>query len=206
MRILACKALFAFSLATIAGAAPLANPLISIDENGFGTIQFPGGPSLNPTGVLMPDPGPGGLSSALTYDLAGPPALVSGDVLVQELIGAELILSEIIRFNPAGTGSDAYPASLVFYSDLGDGIDSLADTGFPAGRYTNTATALEIGAEGSNGFSYTPTANQPGFVPGFDVTYSVTSDSSSVPEPASISLFAIAGGLFAAGKRWLKRA
>jgi len=33
--------------------------------------------------------------------------------------------------------------------------------------YTNTVTLLEMGVEGNNGIVYTPTANQPGFVPGF---------------------------------------
>ncbi len=189
-----------------AGAAPLPIPLITVDENGNGTILFPGQPSGQLSGTLLADPGPGGLASALTYNLEMPPALVGGDVLVQELISADLILSDIIRFNPAGTGSNSYPASLVFYSDNGDGVDSLADTGFPTALYTNTVTQLEIGPEGNNGLVYTPTENQPGFVSGFAVSYNIISDSEAVPEPASISLFALAGGLLLARKRLMKRA
>jgi hypothetical protein len=205
MRTFVCAALLALLVVGGVGAAGLPNPLISVDENGNGNLLFPGRSPIPTAGTLQPDPGPGGLGSALTYNLLGPPSLVAGDVLVQELISADLVLSDIIRFNPAGTGSPGYPASLVFYSDIGDGADALADTGFPATLYTNTATVLEVGTESANGFVYTPTENQPGFVPGFNVTYSVTSDG-AVPEPATISLFAIAGGLLMAGKRWMKRA
>src|SRR5262249_35247998 len=54
------------------------DPLITVDEFGVGTLDFTaeGGPILPLTGVLAPDPGPGGLPSVLTYDLLGPPALV----------------------------------------------------------------------------------------------------------------------------------
>jgi hypothetical protein len=190
-----------------AGAAPLPTPvIITVDENGNGTAVFPGQTPILLPGTLLADPGPGGLASALTYNLGGPPALVAGDVLVQELLGADLILSDIIRFNPAGTGGGFYPASLVFYSDKGDGVDSLADTGFPTVLYTNTVTQLEIGPEGNNGLVYTPTENQPGFVDGFAVSYNIISDNEVVPEPASISLFVLAGGLLLARKRFMKRA
>ena len=200
MRAFKCTALLALFLVATAGAATLATPLITVDENGNGTIR-----STSLPGVLTADPGPGGLASALTYNLLGPPSLIAGDVLLQELIGADLILSDIIRFNPAGTGSPSYPASLVFYSDIGDGADTLADTGFPTAHYTNIVTPVEVGPEGANGIIYTPTENQPGFVPGFAVTYSITSDSAA-PEPASMSLVALAGGLLLAGRRWMKRA
>jgi hypothetical protein len=174
------------------------NPTISVDETGLGTIRFPGSPIFPLPGVLAPDPGPGGLSSALTYNLLGPPSLVAGDVILLEPgLG---VLTDIIRFNPAGTGGNpAYPASLVFYSDLAfDGGNSPADVGFPTALYTNTVSFVETGPEaGPNGFSnYTPTANQPGFVPGFGVTYNFTSDAGAVPEPAS---FVMAGTAVLAG-------
>jgi len=180
------------------------NPLITVDENGKGTINFGGGPIPLP-GVIAADPGPGGLAGALTYNLLGPPALVAGDLLIQETVGAVVILSDWVRFNPAGTGGNpVYPASLVFYSERGDEpIPDLADTGFPTAQYTNVLSVLEVGPEGNNGFLYTPTANQPGFVPGFGVTYNIKSD--VVPEPASASLFVIGGGMLLAGWRLRKR-
>ena len=158
---------------------------ITVDENGNGNVMGPGG-SFNTAGTLSADPGPGGQAAALTYNLLGPPSLVAGDLLLNESPG---VLSDIIRFNSAGTGGNAgYPASLVFYSDTGDGVDAIADTGFPISQYTNTVTLSEVGPEGANGISYTPIAGQPGFIAGFVTTYNITSD--SVPEPASLALLA----------------
>ena len=74
-------------------------------------------------------------------------------------------------------------------SDNIDGFDSLGDTAGPPGAfYTNQVTILEVGPEGDNGAFYTPTANQPGFVSGFDVQYHFISDGSAVPEPGSWTL------------------
>jgi hypothetical protein len=186
----------------VAHAQALNNPQITVNENGTGTLQFPGGPPLLLSGVLAPDPGPSGLSSALTYNLLGPPSLVAGDVILSEGVGTALVVSDIIRFNPAGTGGNpAYPASLVFYSDLEAGADALADTGFPTARYTNIVTLIEVGPEGNNGVTYTPTANQPGFVAGFGVTYNIQSDVTTVPEPASGLLVAIGSGLMLVKRR-----
>jgi hypothetical protein len=186
--------LFIRAVAIFALAAPVAafaqgnNPLISVFENGTGTITFPGGSALPLPGVLAPDPGPGGLSLALTFDLLGPPNLLAGDLHVFDP-GSE-VFSDIIRFNPAGTGSAGYPASLVFYSISGEG--ALADTGFPTGAYTNIANIFE---SAGGDFTYTPTANQPGYVGGFSVTYHVTSGPVSMPDGgATLSLLASALG------------
>jgi hypothetical protein len=167
------------------------NPTITVDENGVGSLLFPGGTSIPTHGVLAPDPGPGGLPSVLTYNLLGPPGLVAGDLLLIEP-GSNLI-EDVIRFNPAGTGGNpAYPASLVFYSDNIGGADSLGDTPSPpTAFYANTLVLPEVGSEDHvNGATYTPTANQPGFIPGFNVTYDITSD---VPEPGSLALLATGG-------------
>lgn len=157
------------------------NPLITVNENGQGTLVFPGGAPTLLTGVLAPDPGPGGRALALTYNLLGPPGLVAGDLVLME--GG--VIGDVIRFNPAGTGGNAaYPASLVFYSSIGGG--ELADTGFPNAFYTNLLIFNEV----NGGFLYTPTSTQPGFVPGFSVTYSILSPTAvTTPEPATMLLF-----------------
>jgi hypothetical protein len=98
---------------------------------------------------------------------------VAGDVILTTGPGGPI--SDVIRFNPAGTGNLGYPASLVFYSDVdADSSGHLADTGFPTAFYSNIVTRLDDAS------FYTPNASQPGFVPGFSVTYQI------VPEPASL--------------------
>jgi hypothetical protein len=159
--------------------------IISVDENAHGTLVN------NDTGfnsplpaALLPDPGPGGRPSALTYGLLNPPGLVEGDLILLETpVG---IISDIIRFNPNQNGG-----SLVFYSDNFDGADALADTGFPSAIFTSNHAVIEVGPEGANGVTYTPTAGQPGFVTGAGspVTYVITSD--AVPEPCSLALAAL---------------
>jgi len=193
--LLACLAVAAFSLT--AGNQVFAqgnNPIITLDEAGHGTLVFPGGPPTILPFAMQPDPGPGGLTSTLTYNLLGPPALVAGDLIV--LDPGTFTLSDIIRFNPSGTGGVAsYPASVVFYSALaGSGeTPQLADTGFPTALYTNNLTIFEtIGPSGDH-FTYTPTAGQPGFVAGFGVTYNFTSSVAAVPEPGPLALSATAG-------------
>ena len=117
------------------------NPLIAVDENGNGTLLFPGGLPIVTQGVLMADPGPGGLASALTFNLLGPPSLVFGDLIVVDLAAGT---SDLIRFNPAGTGGvPNYPASLVFYSN--DAFGQLADTGLPTALYTTVLSEVEGG-------------------------------------------------------------
>ena len=176
----------ALAIAIAAGAAaPLlgqggGNPVVFLPENGAGTIQFTGGPVLPLPGVLAPDPGPGGQALALTYNLLGPPSLVAGDLL---LLDGD-VLSDVIRFNPAGTAA-GYPASVVFYSALESVGGELADVGFPGSFYANIVRM----AEGALGVVYTPTANQPGYVAGFAVTYRIES-LTAAPEPGSVVLLA----------------
>ena len=178
------------------------NPFIVADEFGTGSITDLGGFVFNMPGILAADPGPGGLPSALTYNLLGPPSLIAGDLLIQELAGPSVVLSDWVRFNPAGT-APGYAASFVFYSSFANGVDSLADTGFPSLFYANAFTVLEVDEQ----VFYTPAPGQPGFVDGFAVTYNFISDAqaSAVPEPVSASLFVIALGVLAGWHRYQVR-
>jgi hypothetical protein len=157
-----------------AGVRAQNNPLVTVDEFGQGSVLFPSNAPVTTTGSLQADPGPGGLANALTYNLLGPPGLVAGDLFIFDQ-GTSL-LSDVVRFNPAGT-SPGYLASLVFYSQPGGG--ALADTGFPASSYANFINLFESLA---GDLFYSPTAGQPGFVPGFSVTYHIISDGVTVPE------------------------
>jgi hypothetical protein len=159
---------------------------ITVDENGNGRLTNTTGASLPLPFSLQLDPGPGGLANALTYSLLNPPGLTAGDLLLQETSDGPL--SDVIRFNPSEACSGG-TGCLIFYSDIFEGADSLADIGFPTAFYANNITRVEIGPEGNNGFTYTPLAGQPGFVAGAagPVTYNLRSDA-QVPEPASLAL------------------
>jgi len=172
---------FGLGFASLTAQAQGNNPLITVNENGVGSLLFPAGSPIPTTGVLAADPGPGGQASALTYNLLGPPSLVAGDIIILDNVGGPV--SDLIRFNPAGTAA-SYPASLVFYST--DAGGALADTGTPSSLYTNTLTLLE----GPGGATfYTPTAGQPGFIAGFSTTYDFISDTvAATPEPGAVAL------------------
>jgi hypothetical protein len=74
-------------------------------------------------------------------------------------------LSDVIRFGQGPLGAGFY-----FYSDNNDGIDNLADIiGLPTTLLPDQAVIPE-------GLLYTPTPNEPGFVPGFVVEYKFDSD------------------------------
>jgi len=170
-------------------AAPVFSVDITVDEFGNGHFENTAGFTSPLLSALLPDPGPGGAPAALTYDLLSPPGLTTGDLVLIESGGASV--SDVVRFNAGQVFPGAGTGTLVFYSDNTDGIDSLADvTGLPGALYANNLVVLEVGPEGANGFDYTPTAGQPGFVTGAGgpVTYHLISDGLSpfaVPLPTS---------------------
>lgn len=191
--------LFIFTLLLCVSGITLAqqnNVLITVAEDGTGSLVFGAGPSIPTAGVPGQDPGPGGLSNALIFNLLNPPSLVQGDV---RMLDANGDLSDLIRFVD-GSAAAGQPFALIFYSDL-DAIGGLpADTGFPFALFTNVLTFNEIGG----GLTYTPLPGNPGFVDGFNVTYRIISDDGvSVPEPASAALVAVGalGMLFVSRRR-----
>ncbi|MGD0579223.1 MAG: PEP-CTERM sorting domain-containing protein [Bryobacteraceae bacterium] len=141
--------------------------------NGFtGSVPMPCG--------MIPDPGPGGLTNVMFYNMLNPPGLVGGDVVILEPGSATAaVVSDLLRFDPNVQGGGVF-----VYSDIDEGATDLADIGFPGGYNTNLVTITEVGPEGSNGVSYTPTAGQPGFVgdASAPVEYDFISD---VPEPTT---------------------
>lgn len=188
---LICTLAACFALHVGAAAAQGFTVTITFDENCNGLFVNSAGFKEDLPCSLLDDPGPGGLAHAVTYDLLGPPGLTAGDLVLLEPGPGELaVLSDIIRFNPVGENG----GFLVFYSDLSDGADALADIGFPNALYTNVLTRTEVGPEGANGFTYTPTEGQPGFVAGAGgpVTYVIISDTpAKLPEPGMVALLAI---------------
>jgi len=171
---------------------------ITVDEDGHGNLSNSSGFNSSLPFAMLADPGPGGRASALTYGLLSPPGLTAGDLLLLEP-GPSGTISDVIRFNPNETIAGTVGA-LVFYSDNLDGADALADTGFPSDFYANNIARVEVGVEGNNGFSYTPTAGQPGFVTGAGgpITYVIKSD---VPEPATFGAALVALGCTALRRR-----
>ena len=165
---------------------------VHVGENCNGRLTNSAGFSGVLPCAVTADPGPGGLPNAVTYDLLNPPGLTAGDLIILEPGGG---ISDIIRFNPSQIGAGGGAGTLVFYSDNVDGIEDLADTGFPGSLYANNFTVFEVGPEnGTNGFLYTPVAGQPGFVTGAGgpVTYDIISDT---PEPASLGLMLAGAGV-----------
>jgi hypothetical protein len=163
--------------AEVIGPAPAS---WSFDEDGHGRVNFPDGSFQLLPGSMAVDPGPGGRASALTYTYIFTTVFVTGDVFLTEAGGN----SDVIRFNWSPT---TLAGSLVFYSLPGEG--QLADTGLPSAFYTNTFSILE----NPNGpTSYTPTAGQPGFLSGLNITYFLNSPS-AVPEGGSSICFLALG-------------
>jgi hypothetical protein len=146
-----------FALAASANtlrAVPL--PTFSFHEDGQGKLQLPplfGGGVIPLTGVLMSDPGPGGLTSALAF--TAHPQLNPfpfGDVV---LMDANSQVSDILRFVPANPDGSQL---IFFYSNDHRGL--LADTGLPSQMYENRVIIQE---NPSGPTIYTPKAGQPGF-------------------------------------------
>ncbi len=149
----------------------------NFDENGNGSISVNGAPFIPLIGVLAPDPS-GGITSqnVLIYTL--PELVIEGDVSVFDgsLTGP---LGDVFRFTDPSGSLSGIGNLMIFYSDtfFGDPADSLADTPSPPFNLNtgNTASAVETGTEGANGFQYSADPNQ----------YNGISDT---PEPATLTM------------------
>lgn len=192
------KTLLALACAYAITAPSLFAQLIyTFDE--FGNSSGPSSaPPISP-GILQPDPsGALGLPGpVLVYTVPLP--LVTGDVVLTEpgnpATGDQY--SDVVRFwNPTGINL----TQIIFYSDNsttepGDVPPDVApaDTGLPA-QLINPVFIPEVGPEGNNGAVYTPPPGGPGSFPGALIQYNLISDS-SVPEPNTVALAGLGGGL-----------
>ena len=135
-------------------------PTFSFHEDGQGNLHLPplfGGGVIPLTGVLMSDPGPGGLTSALAFTAhpLAAPGFPEGDVVLQDASGH---VSDILRFNPEENPGQGAAQLIFFYSNDHGGL--LADTGLPSLMYDNPVFIQE---NPSGPTIYTPKAGQPGF-------------------------------------------
>ena len=133
-------------------------PTFSFHENGQGKLELPPpiGIVIPFTGVLMSDPGPGGLSSALAFT-AHPlvRAFPEGDVV---LLDARGHVSDILRFDLETNPGPGSPQLIFFYSNDHGGL--LADTRLPSSMFSNPVIIQE---NPSGPTIYTPAPGQPGF-------------------------------------------
>ena len=164
--------------------AGTASAQVTVDENGNGTFVSAGGTSTTMQHAQLSDPGPGGLSSVLTYgDIFGGP--ISGDV---EILDSSSAVAEVIRFNATESCPGSTTGCLLFYS-LDTSGGTLADVGEPTSFFSNLVTISE-------GATYTPTTGRPGFLHLSETptqyTFTITSSSTAVPEPASMALLGTA--------------
>lgn len=134
-------------------APVFADVSIIVDTAGRGTLTGPAG-AFTLVVLSATDPGPGGATSALAYNLLNPPDLVFGDVQLVSNGG----VTDLIRFNSTGTGSPSYQASLLYYSNSNDGFSHLVRTPTPPGAYYPNVISSPKGAV------YTPGPGQPGYV------------------------------------------
>ena len=179
--IAACVGILAASATSVFGAGGF---IFTFDENGNGNFNGQPVPFL-----VAPDPSGGLAANVLIYQL--PVIVTPGDVALLEPGRSSSDPSDLVRFfNFAGANF----TGVIFYSDVSstDPADSLADTGLPPVS-PNAILIPEVGSEENNGAVWIPAPGQPGADPtGVQMTYNIISD---VPEPGSMLLAGLSGGL-----------
>jgi len=165
---------------------------LNFDENGNGFINVNGTGFVPLRGTLAPDNTRSG-SNSLVYILPPEAGLVvSGDVQIFE--PNSTTESDRLRFaNANGVVPGQTADRMYYYSDLETSPNhDLADTGLPT-LIGTPATVNEVGPEGANGFTWTPSPN----------TYNGISDT---PEASSFLL--LGTGLLTIGgymrRKWLQ--
>jgi hypothetical protein len=182
----AAAALLAISAAVASPArAQSADRSITIDEELTGTISGPGLPPTYLDGTGGFDPGPFG-GFTIYYYLPSGLSPRTGDVYLLENPGDRSTISDVIRFYGAGVWGPL--GQIWFYSDRADGFDDQADAAPlpPEGSVFDGLELNEVPLPGIGaGATYTPTPLDPGYVPGYNVTYTFISDYEGVPESAT---------------------
>ena len=164
----------------VLAVAPSAHAFFTLnfDENGNGSVSVNGGAFVPTVGVLADDPSQAGVQLVLTYTLPEP--VTAGTVQVLEPVTGGL--TDAIRFTNATGALIGTADRMIFYSDNAEGVDALADTGFPANLTSGAqgGPVTEVGLEGHNTFQ---------FVAGGPNIYNGVSD--AVPEPGTLFLLGI---------------
>jgi len=163
---------------------------IVFDENGNGLYLEAGSTTWTPDpGVVGPDPSQGLAAPVLSYVL--PDNVPTMDVgFYENGTSPDLAnLSDVFRFSQNKAGQSV----LIYYSDNKDGVDSLADTGFP-GNLQISHWVEETGQEGGTQLNL--------WTDSFGDQYKGYSEG-VVPEPFTIGL-AAAGLAFAVRRRTKK--